>query len=217
MGTGNLSNQNIPVKILDNGCRNVSTGERHTLILKSDDTLWGMGRNDMGQLGNGVYDPHIHTESTRQLHPQKLVDFKVKMIATGKHSSFFIDMNNTLWSFGQNTDGRLGTGDAKDSPFPVKTSHKNVLSIACGLSHSIILKLDGSVWSFGSNEKGQLGIGENNGSQTARKIFESGVRKLAVGNYNSYFLMDDGTLLGCGTNGDGQLGQYSADNYLLLW
>ncbi len=31
----------------------VSAGGNHTMILKSDDTLWAVGKNNKGQLGNG--------------------------------------------------------------------------------------------------------------------------------------------------------------------
>ena len=33
---------------------NVSAGAGHCLFLKSDGTLWGMGQNDYGQLGDGT-------------------------------------------------------------------------------------------------------------------------------------------------------------------
>src|SRR3546814_5560823 len=35
------------------GVRDVALGGKHSLILKTDDSLWACGSNEFGQLGNG--------------------------------------------------------------------------------------------------------------------------------------------------------------------
>ena len=45
-----------PVKIFDKDIKNVVAGGSHTLVHKEDGSVWGMGYNYYGQLGNGRND-----------------------------------------------------------------------------------------------------------------------------------------------------------------
>src|SRR3546814_8503436 len=49
---GGTTTQRTPVKTLA-GVRDVALGGKHSLILKTDDSLWACGSNEFGQLGNG--------------------------------------------------------------------------------------------------------------------------------------------------------------------
>ena len=42
-----------PVLVLSDGVENIAVGYYHSLILKKDGSLWTMGRNSYGQLGDG--------------------------------------------------------------------------------------------------------------------------------------------------------------------
>jgi alpha-tubulin suppressor-like RCC1 family protein len=39
------------------GAQSVAAGTYHTMIVKTDGTLWATGANDAGQLGNGTTIP----------------------------------------------------------------------------------------------------------------------------------------------------------------
>ena len=47
-----MINQQIPIHIMA-GVQSVSAGDSHTMILKNDNTLWAVGWNNHGQLGDG--------------------------------------------------------------------------------------------------------------------------------------------------------------------
>ena len=65
-----------------------------------------------------------------------------------------------LWSWGDNTDGRLGLGDttARSSPVQIGTL-TNWLSLNNGQTFSVAVKKDGTLWTWGKNNSGQLGDG----------------------------------------------------------
>ena len=60
MGTGDTEpDQHSPVQTVASGLAAISAGYDHTLFVKTDGSLWGMGENDYGQLGTGDYtDQH---------------------------------------------------------------------------------------------------------------------------------------------------------------
>ena len=53
LGLTDINTTNLPVQILPNGAKEVSTGSTHSLILMLDGTLLGSGVNSDGQLGLG--------------------------------------------------------------------------------------------------------------------------------------------------------------------
>ena len=77
----------------------------HSLILKNDGTLWGCGSNDNGQLGLG-------DDANRSTFTQIItITDNIKEIYCGGGCTFILKNDDTLWSCGYNTDGRLGLGD----------------------------------------------------------------------------------------------------------
>ncbi|MBA9085094.1 alpha-tubulin suppressor-like RCC1 family protein [Fontibacillus solani] len=52
IGQGDFPVQTVPIKVLDNVAA-VSCGSYHTIIVKTDGSVWAFGRNGNGELGNG--------------------------------------------------------------------------------------------------------------------------------------------------------------------
>ena len=76
-GNANQYTFNDPQQLLSTGVSAVAAGVYHSLIVKSDGSLWSAGNNEYGQLGNGA------TED-RDIWV-KVVDANVtKVYATGK-------------------------------------------------------------------------------------------------------------------------------------
>jgi len=77
-------------------------GNAHSLFLKSDGSLWAMGDNNYGQLGDGSYN------NTNQ--PELIVAGGVTAIAAGAFHSLLLKSDGSLWAMGYNSYGQLGSG-----------------------------------------------------------------------------------------------------------
>ena len=71
-----------PVQVIDSGVYQVAAGYWHHLVLKYDGSLWAVGRNNEGQLGDG-------TTQNRSTYV-KIIDSGVVSIAANNVQSFFI-------------------------------------------------------------------------------------------------------------------------------
>ncbi len=142
---------NLPEKIVASGVTAIAAGWNHSLFLKSDGSLWAMGNNAFGQLGDGTLN------STGINSPEKIVPSGVTAIAAGRGHSLFLKSDGSLWGMGDNSDGQLGDGTVDGQLYPEKIVTSGVTAIAAGENHSIFLKNDGSVWGMGRNFEGELG------------------------------------------------------------
>ena len=83
----------------------IAAGGYHSLFLKSDGSLWVMGDNMFGQLGDGTYN------NTNL--PEQIVASNVTAIAAGEYHSLFLKSDGSLWAMGYNDYGQLGDGTYK--------------------------------------------------------------------------------------------------------
>ena len=79
----------------------VAAGQWHSLFLKSDGTMWAMGNNAFGQLGDGT---------TTERHSPVSVGSNVVAVAAGAFHSLFLKNNGSVWAMGYNAYGQLGDG-----------------------------------------------------------------------------------------------------------
>ncbi len=143
----------------------VAGGYWHTVALKSDGTVWAWGNNFYGQLGNGTTTASSTPVQVKNGDGTDLSD--VLAIACGYWHTLALRSDGTVWAWGNNTYGQLGTTTTAHSAEPVQvsglsgvdTNVDNVTSIAGGYWHSLALKTDGTVWAWGNNAYGQLGDG----------------------------------------------------------
>lgn len=131
----------------------VSSGNTHTLVLRTNGTLWSMGLNTNGELGLGN---NINRSSPVQVGTLNTWT----EIATGNLYSLAIQSNGTLWSWGSNTNGVLGINDSvfvpRSSPVQVGTlSDWSKVFAKLNTVHAI--KTDGTLWGWGLNTQGQIG------------------------------------------------------------
>ena len=191
--------QQTPVSVASNVVA-VAAGWYHSLFVTANGTLWAMGYNGYGQLGNGT------TSSTNL--PISVAS-NVVAVAAGDVDSLFVKTDGTLWSMGWNVYGQLGNGTNNanqnyEQTTPVCVA-SNVVAVAEGTYHSLFVKTDGTLWAMGYNGYGELGNGTT--SNTERPIsVASNVVAVAAGASHSLFVKTDGTLWVMGYNGYGQLG-----------
>jgi alpha-tubulin suppressor-like RCC1 family protein len=208
LGDGTTDNGNYqtnrPEQIVASNVTAVAAGYRHSLFLKSDGSLWGMGNNAYGQLGDGTFN------NTNL--PVQIVASNVTAITAGDQHSLFLMSNGSLWAMGNNNVGQLGDGTDNSTNLPEQIVASNITAIAAGSAHSLFLKSDGSLWAMGDNRYGQLGDGTDNSTNLPEQIVTNGVTAIAAGYGHSLFLRSDGSLWGMGDNLNGQLGDGAYTN-----
>jgi alpha-tubulin suppressor-like RCC1 family protein len=93
---------NRPEQIVASGVTAIAAAS-HSLFLKSDGSLWAMGSNLYGELGDGT------TYGTNR--PEQIVAGGVTAIAAGKnYHSLFLKSDGSLWAMGYGAYGGLGDG-----------------------------------------------------------------------------------------------------------
>ena len=177
------------------GVTSVKAGYSHTLYLKTGGTLWAMGQNADGQLGDGT--------TTDRNTPVQVASGVAKMTAGGNYT-LFIKTDGTLWATGYNSAGNLGDGTYTGRNTPVQVA-TGVASVTAANITSFFIKTDGTLWGMGDNRLGQLGAGTNTGPNTPVQV-ASGVASVTCAGAYSLFVKTDGTLWAMGQNTYGQLG-----------
>ncbi|MEY4489425.1 MAG: hypothetical protein RIQ79_1933, partial [Verrucomicrobiota bacterium] len=195
LGTGNTTALASPVQVAAPVIA-IAAGGTHSLFLRPDGSLWGMGFNGYGQLGDG-------TSANNRLLPVQITT-NVAALAAGENHSHFLKTDGTLWGMGYNFNGELGDASTTSRATPVQIA-TGVAAVYAGYSHSLYIKTDGSLWSMGSNAGGQLGDGSNTNRTSPVKI-ATDVVSADAGYYHSVFVKADGTLWAVGQNLKGQLG-----------
>lgn len=86
------------------GVADFDLGKDHTLVVKTDGTLWGMGPNSDGELGRG------NTTAQYYSFAQIGTDTNWSKVACGSDFSIALKTTGALYSAGSNADGRTGQG-----------------------------------------------------------------------------------------------------------
>jgi alpha-tubulin suppressor-like RCC1 family protein len=222
LGDGTTISRSVPVQI-DDGIGGhwiaIAAGGSHSMALQSDGTLWTWGDNSSGQLGDptvvGVGGSPAFSSAPRQIvnmsPPTTGYNSNWIAIAAGLDHSLALQADGTLWAWGGNFSGQLGTGDTTDQTAPTKLPGTSLyVAIAAGDSFSVARQADGSLWSWGNNASGQLGNGSTDALPHATPLRESTNANDWViagsGGSHTIALKADGTLSAWGSNSFGQLG-----------
>jgi len=182
----------------------IAAGSEHSLFVMSDGSLWAMGDNANGELGDGT--------TTNQSTAEQIVSAGVSAVAARGTYSVFLDGNGSVWAMGDNGDGELGDGTTTHETMPEETVASGVAAIATGSDHSLILESNGGLWAVGNNSNGQLGNGSTTSATSPVQVVASGVTASAGGEYHTVFLKSDSSLWAMGYNGNGQLGDGTTTN-----
>lgn len=134
-----------------NDISNLYTRFKHVVAIRRNGTTWTWGRNQEGQLGIGTY--FFFQDTPQQIEiPQRF-----KFLATGYTSTFAVDNNNKIWTWGLNNKKQLGYTDKEETNEPrLIDSIDNIIEISTGFAHVIALKADGTVWMWGQDHGGYI-------------------------------------------------------------
>ncbi len=134
----------------------IAAGRNFSGALTEEGDVYLWGGNDWGQLG-------FVTNLIRQDTPHKNEDLNdVSRIALSNNHAVILKKDGSVWTFGSNFSGQLGTGDNKDSKEPVQVKNiSEVSNVAAGYKFSTALKKDGTVWAWGAScDPGQKKVSE---------------------------------------------------------
>lgn len=192
----------------------VAAGGNHTVVLKSDGSVWAWGDNTYGQIGDGTTN-QINSPKQVIAPPSDTSGLKATAVAAGHDHTVALKSDNTVHAWGYNKKGQLGDGTTNNNKSPIQVSSlTGVLAIAAGFDHTIALRNDNTVWAWGNNSDGQLGNGtKTNNSSPVQVSNISTAIAIAAGfdssvpsHEHSVALKDDGTVWTWGSNSNGQLG-----------
>lgn len=173
--------------------------------------LWGWGGNEHGQVGDGfggVYAQPIPNRSS-PVQVGALTDWVEA--SSGQYFSVAIRSIGTMWSWGQNNNGKLGLNlapsDKRSSPVQI-----GALSVWSKVSSQraggcAAIRTAGSLWTWGDNGSGQLGLNDtSNRSSPVQVGTLTNWKQASMGGDQCLAIKTDGTLWSWGSNNRGQLG-----------
>ena len=210
LGDGTRSHRRSPVQILaapaigQPGVAAMAAGRAHSLILKTDGSLWGFGSNATGQLGAGT--TQIHTAPVQILPAPAAGQPGVAAIVAGAMHSHILKTDGSLWAMGENFHSQLGDGTTthRITPTPILAApgpdQPGVAALAAGQHHSFILKTDGSLWATGPNTFGQLGNGSSKNRHKPVQVHaapapgQPRITAVASNSLQTFVLKSDGSL-----------------------
>jgi alpha-tubulin suppressor-like RCC1 family protein len=185
-----------------------------TSAIKTDGTLWLWGGNTYGQLGDNT--------TTSKSSPVQTIagGTNWSKLATNHYSATHvaaIKTDGTLWLWGYNSGGNLGTNDVVHRSSPVQTisggTNWKQVSIGPqsgipGGGHTAAIKTDGTLWLWGSNSNGQLGDNTITSKSSPIQTVSGGTnwKQVSCGGSHTAAIKTDGTLWLWGDNTRGQLG-----------
>lgn len=181
LGNGTTINSPVPIEVVQNNSPNsswktVAAGQFYSAAIRSDNTLWVFGLNEMGQLGpnlaQGIYSLPVEFEPG-----STWLDIKA-----GDSFCYGVKDDFNVYTWGNNMLGVLGTGNTQPQTAPYLLGNASNFDInAFSISrtpafsasflgaHVLTLSADhSSICSVGSNNFGQLG----NGTTTSRSYFD---------------------------------------------
>jgi alpha-tubulin suppressor-like RCC1 family protein len=210
LGDGTKAQSPSPVKVqLIEYVAGLTAGDGYGCAVKTGASLWCWGRNDDGQLGIGTM-----MSSGSPVHVMSLDATVLKVVAGGAHTCA-LKNDQTLWCWGANDYGQLGSGtnDPKNTPFKLTgVVATSVVDVAVGAWHTCARK-GNTLWCWGRNDAGQLGSATADpGSLLPVQVPSFGTLKptgggtLAAGANHTCAVLTDGALYCWGDNSVGQIG-----------
>ena len=129
--------KNIWINVVDAEESEVSAkvvnGDKFTIALRADGTVWGFGSI------NGKNNPEKYEL------PEKIID-----ITAGKDHAILLGKSGKIYTFGTNGNGQLGTGNTTTYKTPTKLNLSEIKKVTATENTSFAITSEGKVYAWGS-------------------------------------------------------------------
>jgi alpha-tubulin suppressor-like RCC1 family protein len=175
-------------KIIINGglsYKQVACSGNSTFLLTTGGALWCVGDNQYGQLG----DNSITSKSSPVQTVAGGTDWKsLQFGGSGGGYMAAIKTDGTLWVWGRNDQGQLGTNDTTNYSSPVQTvaGGTNWKQVSLGFATVGAIKTNGTLWTWGNNTYGQLGQGDTSARSSPTQVGTKTNWSLVATGYQSH-------------------------------
>jgi len=216
LGQNNVTDYSSPVQIPGTTWESGSGSYQNTGLIKTDGTLWMIGKNQHGQIGLNDRGPG---NSTARSSPVQVPGTTWSKVSGGHSHMLALKTDGTIWSWGYNAQGQLGNNTNAQRSSPVQIPGTTWSDICADSKNSYGIKTDGSLWSWGKASSGELGNNNKTQRSSPIQVGSSGAPSSFTwasiyGVFESaHGIKTDGTLWSWGYNGQGQLGQNNKTNY----
>jgi alpha-tubulin suppressor-like RCC1 family protein len=162
LGDGTNVNRSSPVQIgSGTNWKKVVVGYDHAVAVKLDGTLWTWGSNELCQQGFVISSPQL----VNSVNTWTMLSTRKQSTVVGDSQTAggcAIRSDGTLWCWGTNIDGQVGTGLSQatvESPQQVG-SGTDWAFVNVGPWSAAAVKTTGTLWTWGYNSSGELGLGD---------------------------------------------------------
>ena len=207
LGVGSTDNLGTPTLLSpEKKWKYINTGFEHTMAIKTDGTLWAWGKNTNGQLGTGTKENSV----TKPVQVGADKDWKTVLV--GGSYTIALKNDNTLWTWGTHSSGKLGNGQTSGETLsPTKVGADNnwdKIFTGNNWGASFAIKKDGTLWAWGINQNGMLGTGNTTNQLTPVLVGGTSTYKMVTYGRarGTLAIKTDGTLWAVGRNSRGELG-----------
>ena len=138
------------------------------------------------------------------------------MTITVNSTQVILKADGTVWSYGLNANGELGTGTKVDNDNLAQVkfgTNAKIVEISAGENHVLALDENGIVWAWGNNNYYQLGNNVvSNSSEPIKVDLAEKIVKISAGYNSSFAITESNNLVVWGLNTNGELGIGNYEN-----
>lgn len=202
-GVSAISGTSFSLFILEQGGRlwyasglsgDIQKAENHTILQQRGVVTVTAGYEDEALIGMEHNEVLHYLPQEQKLAPEPRLAGAVKMAVAGEGTYLFARSDGTVWGFGKNGDGLLGSG-AETVLDPVQIQGlEGIVGLEAGNHHALALDEAGRVYTWGRNMDGQLGRVPVILDRWGDLAELPGIRKAVAASGTPYFIMEDGTL-----------------------
>lgn len=214
----------------------INYNQNHSLAIDQEGQVYSWGADNYGQLGRGEMgrDDCRDTQDCR-LDISAIAGINdAVMVAAGYKHNLVLTKDGSVWAFGANAQGQLGTGSSMSSSTPIRVDFSTanavgrIVQVVASANSSYALDDKGQVWGWGSDAYANLGDGKTctatnsclniHATPTRIQVLDNNLTKpndihhkekviqLAAGRDHVLALTNTASVYGWGLNDSSQLG-----------